>query len=151
MKTPTLVRWRGGFLMCYPDGMRAAKVDANQAEIVHALRCIGCSVQVLSTVGSGVPDLLVGFNGLNILMEVKDGKKPPSARKLTADQVIWHGDWRGQVNVVESVEKAMAVVAWYRKHLAPILVQERSQSSSDDGHIRPESSVFHSAPRTWKP
>lgn len=131
--------------------MRAAKVDANQAEIVHALRCIGCSVQVLSTVGKGVPDLLVGFNGMNVLMEIKDGKKPPSDRKLTADQIVWHDEWRGQVNVVESVDRALAVVAWYRKAVVPSLAEARSQSSSADGHKQQGYADLSGIPRTWKP
>lgn len=89
---------------------RAAKVDANQAAIVNALREIGVTVQPLHAVGSGCPDLLCGFRGRNILIEVKDGDKYPSARKLTADQVKWHGGWKGQVAVVEDVDAAIAVV-----------------------------------------
>lgn len=89
---------------------RAAKVDANQAAIVKALRAIGATVQPLHAVGSGCPDLLCGFQGRNVLIEVKDGDKYPSARKLTADQVEWHGGWKGQVAVVEDVDAAIAVV-----------------------------------------
>lgn len=95
--------------------MRAAKVDANQSEIVEALRRVGCSVQLLHMVGKGCPDLLVGNmnqNGVHVnwLLEVKDGSKPPSARKLTADQEIWHDNWRGQVTVVCSVHEALVAV-----------------------------------------
>ena len=89
---------------------RAAKVDDNQAEIVKALRKIGCSVQVLSSVGEGCPDLLVGYRGVNYLLEVKDGSKPPSHRKLTPDQISWHGRWRGKVSVVGSVDEAIMAV-----------------------------------------
>lgn len=138
--------------MCYDVSMRrASKVDDNQAEIVNALRRIGCSVEVVSSVGKGVPDLLVGVNGLNLLFEVKDGKKSASRQSLTPDQVIWHGDWRGQVNVVNSVDKALAVVAWYRKAVVPILAEARSQSSCDVGHIPPESFGLSGLPKTWKP
>ena len=49
----------------------AAKVDANQADIVAALRRIGATVQCLHQVGHGCPDLLVGWHGENILLEVK--------------------------------------------------------------------------------
>ena len=63
---------------------RAAKVDANQTEIVKALRQVGASVQSLAATGKGCPDLLVGIRGLNFLIEVKDGAKPRSDRKLTA-------------------------------------------------------------------
>ncbi len=90
--------------------MRAARVDANQPEIVRALSGIGCSVKSLAPVGSGCPDLLVGYRGRNVLLEVKDGSKPPSARKLTPDEVLWHRAWRGQVCVVNDVQEALAAV-----------------------------------------
>lgn len=88
----------------------ASKVDRNQAEIVAALRAIGATVQLLHSVGAGCPDILCGFRGRNVLLEIKDGNKPPSARKLTADQVEWHGGWKGQVAVVEDVDAALAVM-----------------------------------------
>lgn len=90
--------------------MRAAKIDANQNEIVSALRKIGCSVQILSSVGKGCPDILVGFRGKNFLIEIKDGNKPPSGQKLTPDQVEWHASWNGQVSVANSVEAAIEIV-----------------------------------------
>ena len=88
----------------------AARTDANQAEIVDALRQIGATVQPLHQVWRGCPDLLVGFRGVNILLEVKDGNKPPSARKLTLHEYAWHKDWRGQVAVVNSIEDAIHVL-----------------------------------------
>jgi len=87
---------------------RAARVDANQREIVAALRAVGVSVQPLHTVGKGCPDLLCGVRGTNLLLEIKDGNKPPSARKLTPDEAAWHESWRGQVAIVESVDEAIA-------------------------------------------
>ena len=60
----------------------ARRVDENQGDIVKALRACGATVRVV-TQGDGIPDLLVGYNGYTILMEVKDGQKVPSARKLT--------------------------------------------------------------------
>jgi len=90
---------------------RAAKVDANQTEIVAALRSLGATVQSLATVGHGCPDLLVGFRGQTLLMEVKDGKKPPSERKLNDDQLRWHGAWRGgPLAVIDSVDAALRVI-----------------------------------------
>lgn len=89
---------------------RAAKIDANQPEIVEALRAVGASVQPLHTVGGGVPDLLVGWRGANLLMEVKDGSKPPSARELTPPQQKWHQTWRGQRIVVTSKAEALAAL-----------------------------------------
>lgn len=90
--------------------MRASKVDANQPEIVMALRYAGASVQHLHGVGSGCPDLVCGYRGQNYLIEVKDGSKPPSGRALTSDQVAWHGDWKGSVSVVKNIDEALRVI-----------------------------------------
>ena len=76
----------------------------------RSLEKVGASVQPLHTVHEGVPDLLVGYQGRNFLLEVKDGTKPPSARKLTPCQVSWHDDWAGQTAVVVSAEEAIAVI-----------------------------------------
>lgn len=89
---------------------RAANIDANQPEIVDALRKAGASVAHLHGVGMGCPDILVGFRGANILMEIKDGSKVPSARKLNAMQAEWHKLWQGQACVVNSAEEALAVL-----------------------------------------
>ena len=88
-----------------------AKVDANQQDIVKALRDMGCSVQSLAMVGGGVPDLLVGYRGNNYLFEVKDGSKPPSARALTPDQLDWLQQWRGQWALIETVEEVKIAIA----------------------------------------
>lgn len=87
---------------------RAARIDANQEQIVSALRAAGATVQSLAGVGVGVPDLLVGYQGKTLLLEIKDGKKPPSERRLTEDQLKWHGAWRGgPLAVVDSVDAAL--------------------------------------------
>lgn len=89
---------------------RAAKVDANQDQVVSALRAAGASVQSLAAIGKGTPDLLVGFRGYLHLIEVKDGSKPPSARALTKDQVRWHSTWQAPVHIVTSPEQALHVI-----------------------------------------
>lgn len=53
---------------------RAAKVDANQDEIVQTYRALGLSVTSLAGLGRGVPDLLVGYRGKLALVEVKQPK-----------------------------------------------------------------------------
>ena len=89
-----------------------AKVDANQCDVVAALRAIGCTVVSLAAVGRGVPDLLVGRLGRTYLLEVKDGRRPPSERKLTEDQLKWHGAWLGgTLAVVCDVESAIRAVS----------------------------------------
>ena len=88
----------------------AARIDANQVEIVDALRKAGGMVQHLHRVGQGCPDILVGFRGVNLLFEIKDGAKSPSEQKLRAAQAEWHDAWRGQVAVVTSAEEAIAAL-----------------------------------------
>ena len=91
--------------------MIRARVDANQAALVKLFRKLGFSIQHLHAVGRGVPDLLLGAHGVNHLVEVKDGAKPPSARMLSPAQVAWHAEWKGQVAVIESEESALAWAA----------------------------------------
>jgi len=94
---------------------RAAKVDANQTQVVIALQAAGATVQSLAAVGQGVPDLLVGFQGKTLLMEVKDGSKPPSARRLTEQQITWHGAWRGgPVSIVDGPDAALRALGVLR-------------------------------------
>lgn len=92
------------------------KLDANQNEIVDALRSIGATVQSLAGVGNGCPDLLVALRGQTFLLEVKDSAKPPSARRLTPAELAWHQRWNGgPLAVVESVAEALLTVApWFR-------------------------------------
>jgi hypothetical protein len=82
---------------------RAARVDANQAAIVQALRDAGAYVWVI-----GLPvDLLAGYNGKTWLMEVKtDGKK-----KLTQLQADFFSAWIGGDLVrVESPDDALKII-----------------------------------------
>jgi Holliday junction resolvase len=90
---------------------RAAKVDANQEAVVIALRAAGTKVQSLAAIGNGVPDLLCQYEGTFYLIEVKDGRKPPSQRKLTDDQVKWHEEWKSAfLGVVESPDEALKFI-----------------------------------------
>jgi len=93
--------------------MRArGRTDANQARIVEALRRVGASVSVTSGVGNGFPDLLVGWRGRTILIEIKDGEKPPSERKLTEAEAYFLENWKGgPAVVVKDEQEAIAAVA----------------------------------------
>lgn len=89
---------------------RKAGLDSNHHAIVAVLEAMGCSVTSLAAVGGGVVDLLVGCSGVNLLMELKDGDKSPSRRRLRKSQVDWHASWRGQRCVILSVADAINVV-----------------------------------------
>jgi len=91
----------------------AAKVDANQGEIVKLLRLIpGCKVWITSMVGNGGPDIVVAWMGFNYLFEIKDGNKPPSKQKLTPAEKKFHSQWEhaGRIDVVTCIEDCWAVM-----------------------------------------
>ena len=48
------------------------------------------------------------------LLELKDGSKPPSRRRLTEDEAAWHRAWGGQVGVAASVDEALALIGAVR-------------------------------------
>lgn len=88
------------------------KVDANQPEIVAALRKIGVFVVDLASAGGGIPDLLCGWHGSWKAVEVKDGSRPPCERQLTPAQVKFHAECaeRGlPCYVVKSVDEALSL------------------------------------------
>lgn len=110
---------------------RDARVDENQPEIVEALRKAGASAIHLFRIGQGVPDLLVGVHGLTIvgsvsqrllaLLESIDGlaihhganllleiKMP--GNDLTDDEAKFFEEYRGQRDVVFSVEEALSLI-----------------------------------------
>jgi hypothetical protein len=86
------------------------RTDSNQTDIMTTFRALGCSVQSIASVGKGCPDLLVGRDGWTVPVEVKDGAKPPSARKLTGDEEIWKANWKGSYALIESQEQAHQMV-----------------------------------------
>ena len=86
---------------------RAAKIDANQPEVVAALRAAGFWVQSLAAVGHGFPDLIAcKKSGAIMLLEVK-----MPGERLTHDEFDWHGRFPGPVFVVHSAEEALEVMS----------------------------------------
>ena len=82
------------------------RVDLNHAAIVKGLREAGYSVQSLSSVGGGCPDILVGADGMsNILLEIKSEQG-----QLTKAQEAWLWAWKGQAAVVRSLDEALEIV-----------------------------------------
>jgi Holliday junction resolvase len=86
------------------------RTDSNQTAIVQALRDCGCQVLSLAPMGAGVPDILIGTPKGLILVEIKDGSKPPSQRRLTRDEARFHLQWSEHVEVVESVGDALKLI-----------------------------------------
>jgi len=89
---------------------RKAKVDKNQNEIVQALRKAGASVLITSQLKNCF-DILVGFQGVNYIVAIKDGDLPPSQKKLSEGELNFKDNWRGgQYHVIESVEEALKMI-----------------------------------------
>ena len=97
--------------------MRArGKIDANQTAVVQALRATGMTVWITSQMGNGAPDMVVGWRGLNIMLEIKDGDNVPSAQKLTVAEQNFSDTWAGQICIANSAEGAvLAVIEHWRK------------------------------------
>jgi len=90
---------------------RAARVDDNHRDIINSLEEMHCTVLDLSKVGGGCPDILVGWQGINILFEIKDGNKPPSRRRLRDNQESFMQRWKGPAYAVNSFEEAWAIIS----------------------------------------
>jgi hypothetical protein len=82
---------------------RAARVDANQQQVVSALRAAGAYVYII-----GLPvDLLVGHEGKMYLVEVKDGPK----KTLTRLQQDFFGNWcGGGLHRINDAEEALRMI-----------------------------------------
>jgi len=84
---------------------RARRIDNNQVDVVAALRGVGASVLHLHAIGKGAPDILVGFRGINVLIEIKSAKGT-----MTPDESAFVSGWLGQVCVAYSPEMALVQV-----------------------------------------
>jgi hypothetical protein len=87
----------------------AARRDANEDQVVSALEAAGAYVKKIND--GGTFDLLVWYRGNTLLLECKDGNKPPSARKLTPAEQKFHDQWPGNnLHVVLGPEDAVALL-----------------------------------------
>lgn len=102
---------------------RSSSRDANEGAIAEALRAAGASVSYIDG-EDGEPDLLVGYNGVTELLEVKrrrgagrtttgGASRPVNGGDgvLTKAQIEWRDWWRGKpAHVVETVDQALAAI-----------------------------------------
>ena len=85
---------------------RAARRDAGEQDIIKAMRACGAFVKVIND--EGTFDLLCWYNGHTLLLEIKDGNKPPSARRLTDAEQKFHDEWPGNnLRIINSVQEAL--------------------------------------------
>lgn len=93
------------------------KKDANQTEVVTALRKAGLSVAITSSMGDGFPDLVVsGFSTTQmcigkrtVLIELKDLSQKPSDRRLSPAEKKFHDSWKGEIYVCTTAEEILKI------------------------------------------
>lgn len=89
---------------------RAARLDAIHHDAVKALEADGFAVVSLAQLGGGIPDLLVGWDSGNLLLELKTGKRG----RLTPDQLAFFARWPGPKAVALSPREALLVARTWR-------------------------------------
>lgn len=90
--------------------MRANRIDANQPEIVAHFREWDCSVLVISDL-KNCCDIIVAKHGRTIAVEIKDGAKVKSARKLTDGEEAFKASWKGCWRLCESIKDADKIIS----------------------------------------
>lgn len=102
------MNWRG----CLRHNARR---DQAEGPIIEALRRCGCSVERLSK--KDVPDLLVGYQGENHLLEIKSDAKISHKKGTGASdgQLQWACDWRGKKpRLVRTIDEALRAIGAMR-------------------------------------
>lgn len=89
---------------------RLARQDRGNEVIVAAWRTMGATVLRIDPAGDrhqkGAPDYLVGYRGIDYLIELKAPGKPP-----LPEQETWHAKWRGnKVRVASSITEALSAI-----------------------------------------
>lgn len=87
---------------------RAAKVDANQPEIVKAFRDLGWYVLIISQL-KNCCDIIVSKNGRTIAVEIKDGAKPKSQQKLSEGEEEFRVEWMGEYSIVTCINDVINI------------------------------------------
>lgn len=82
---------------------RAARIDANQNEVVSCFRKIGWYVLIISQL-KNCCDIIVSKNGRTIAVEIKDGSKPPSQQKLSKGELKFKDEWQGEYALITSID-----------------------------------------------
>ena len=87
---------------------RAAKVDANQPEIVAAFRKLGWYVLIISQL-KNCCDIIVSKEGRTIAVEIKDGAKTASQQKLSKGEIKFKDEWQGEYKLIASIDDVISL------------------------------------------
>lgn len=81
------------------------KRDKSHVQIQRELRQRGFSVVDLSSVGGGVPDLLVSKGVVTVLVEIKEPEG-----SIYLDQLCFAAEWKGYIAFAQTVEECIAIM-----------------------------------------
>lgn len=90
---------------------RNPKRDQAERQIIADLLRCGCTVQQLS--GKDIPDLLVGYQGENHLLEVKSDQKTHHQKNggVKKGQIDWAAEWKGKKpRLARTTEEALRAI-----------------------------------------
>lgn len=91
------------------------RTDGNQTQIFKVFRGMGCTVLNLSNLGHSADALVAITPVRQPLIEIKDGSKPPSQRKLTPAEEKFHREWKGELYIINNEDEAIALVNRIRR------------------------------------
>ena len=98
--------------------VRHKKKDDNHHEIANEFIRLGCGVRDVSSLPDFV-DILVTYAGHTIAVEIKDGSKVPSARRLTAGEEKFRDYWTqhgGKWACIETIEQANEMIKGIKQY-----------------------------------
>lgn len=90
----------------------AQRIDSNQKEIVKALRGVGAYVVPVHSVKEFC-DIVVAYKSNTYIVEIKDGSKPPSQKRLTPGELKCKEGFNNvgvEYHVIESVDEALELL-----------------------------------------
>ena len=95
----------GAWLVAWQLRQQGQRIELAAGGCVLPVRPQVYTKYSVDAVGKGVPDLLVGCRGVNLLVEVK-----VDSAELNDLQGAWHTKWTGQAVIIRSSEQAAELV-----------------------------------------
>ena len=94
----------------------AARKDDNHNEISNAFERLGWSVLDIHQIPN-CADILIGKWKCSIIIEIKDGLKPPSKQKLTHGEMAFKDRWKGDYRIVTCIKDVINIDREYMKSI----------------------------------
>lgn len=109
-----------------PPNKKRGSRDLNHDRIVWVAKAAGASVLELHEIGSSAPDILVGWEGRNILVEIKN---KDARGALRPGQVDWHDAWAGHnPDIAWDQYEMLAILGIFDKSLADQIIAHANKT-----------------------